>query len=137
MSRYVNLQAHLRLPGLGAGQGWGQNIFVGEAGRTCIVYPEGERPLNSNIAWGSGGTSLAVQWLGLHAPFARGPASIPGQGTRSHMLQLRVHMPQLKIPHATTKIPRAVTKTRCSQVNDKINKYSKQKQKNMASGEEQ
>ena len=34
---------------------------------------------------------------------SRGPGSIPGQGTRSHMLELRVHMPQLKIPHATWK----------------------------------
>ena len=33
--------------------------------------------------------SLAVQWLKLHAPNAGGPGSIPGQGTRSHMLQLR------------------------------------------------
>ena len=29
-----------------------------------------------------------VQWLRLHAPSARGPGSIPGQGTRPHMLQL-------------------------------------------------
>ena len=33
----------------------------------------------------------------------QGPSLIPGQGTRSHMLQLRVHMPQLKILQATTK----------------------------------
>ena len=26
-----------------------------------------------------------VQWLRLHAPNARGPGFIPGQGTRSHM----------------------------------------------------
>ncbi|TEA33833.1 hypothetical protein DBR06_SOUSAS19410004, partial [Sousa chinensis] len=31
--------------------------------------------------------------LRLHAPSAGGPGSIPAQGTRSHM-------PQLKIPHA-------------------------------------
>ena len=49
------------------------------------------------------GTSLVVQRLGLHVPNAEGPSSIPGQGTRSHMLQLRVHMPQLKILDATTK----------------------------------
>ena len=42
------------------------------------------------------GTSLVVQWLKLHAPSAGGLGSIPGQGTRSHMLQLRVLMPQLK-----------------------------------------
>ena len=35
--------------------------------------------------------SLVVQWLRLHAANAGGLGSIPGQGTRSHMLQLRVH----------------------------------------------
>ena len=44
------------------------------------------------------GTSLGVQWLRLHSPNARVPGSIPGQGTRPHMPQLRVHMPQLKVP---------------------------------------
>ena len=39
--------------------------------------------------------SLVVQWLGLHAPNEGGPGSISGQGTRSHM-------PQLKILLATT-----------------------------------
>ena len=37
----------------------------------------------------STGTSLLAQWLRLWAPNAGGPGSIPGQGTRSHMLQLR------------------------------------------------
>ena len=41
-------------------------------------------------------TPLVIQWLRLHAPKARDPGSIPGQGTRSHMSQL-------KIPCATTK----------------------------------
>ena len=36
-----------------------------------------------------------VQWLRFHAPDTGGPGSIPGQGTRSHMLQL-------KIPDAAT-----------------------------------
>ena len=36
--------------------------------------------------------SLVVPWLRLCAPNARGLHSIPGQGTRSHMLQLRVNM---------------------------------------------
>ena len=35
------------------------------------------------------GTSLVVQWLSHRAPKAGGPGSIRGQGTRSHMLQLR------------------------------------------------
>ena len=34
-------------------------------------------------------TSLVVQWLRLWAPNAEGPGFIPGQETRSHMLQLR------------------------------------------------
>ena len=32
----------------------------------------------------------------------RGPVSIPGQGARAHVLQLRVCMPQRKILHAAT-----------------------------------
>ena len=42
------------------------------------------------------GTSLVVQWLRLHAPNAGGQGSIPGQGTRAHMPQLRVLEPQFK-----------------------------------------
>ena len=44
-----------------------------------------------------------VQWLRLGTPNAGGLGSIPGQGTRSHMPQLRVHKPQPKVLHATTK----------------------------------
>ena len=60
------------------------------------------RKLKIELPYDSG-TSLVVQWLGLCAPNAGVPGLIPGQGTRSHMPQLRVHMPQLKIPHAATK----------------------------------
>ena len=38
----------------------------------------------------STGASLVVQWPRSCIPNARGPGSIPGQGTRSHMLQLRL-----------------------------------------------
>ena len=48
-----------------------------------------------------------VQWLRLHALNAEGPGLIPGQGTRSHVLELNVLQ--------------ASTKTWCSQ----INKYCK------------
>ena len=41
------------------------------------------------------GTSLEVQWLRLQAPNAGSPRLIPGQGTRSHVPQLRVHMLRL------------------------------------------
>ena len=42
------------------------------------------------------GTSLMVEWVRLWAPNAGGLGSIPGQGTR-------FRMQQLKIPNATTK----------------------------------
>ena len=35
------------------------------------------------------GTSLVVQWLRLCTPNAGSPGSIPGQGTGSHVPQLR------------------------------------------------
>ena len=46
-----------------------------------------------------------VQWLSLCTPSAGDTGLIPGQGTKFHMLQLRVHMLQLKILHAATKNP--------------------------------
>ena len=49
------------------------------------------------------GISLVVQWLRLCIPNAGSLGSIPGQGTRSHMLQL--------------KIPYAAMKTQCNQIN--------------------
>ena len=57
----------------------------------------------------SPGTSLVVQWLRLHTPNAGGQGSIPGQGTRSHMSQL-------KILHAATNIW-------WSQMNKQIRKF--------------
>ena len=44
-----------------------------------------------------------IQWLRLHTPNAGGRDSIPGQGTRYHMLQLKIF--------------HAATKTQCSQIN--------------------
>ena len=40
-------------------------------------------------------TSLVVQWLRLHIPNAGGLGLIPGQGSRSHMLQLRIQNPKM------------------------------------------
>ena len=51
------------------------------------------------------GTSLVVQWLRLCTPRVEGPGSIPGQGTRSYMLQLRVRMPQLRTSGVMKKRP--------------------------------
>ena len=39
-----------------------------------------------------------IQWVRLYSPSARTLSSIPGQGTRPHIPQLRVCMPQLEIP---------------------------------------
>ena len=47
---------------------------------------------------------LVVQLLRLHIPYAEGLGLIPGQGTRFHMLQLRVSMQQLKIPNVAKRI---------------------------------
>ena len=44
--------------------------------------------------------SLVVQWLRLGAPNSGDLGSVPGQGTRSHMPQLRVPMLQLKLGEA-------------------------------------
>ena len=41
--------------------------------------------------------SLVAQWLGRRTPNTGGPGSVPGQGTRSHMSQLRVCTPQLRV----------------------------------------
>ena len=57
-----------------------------------------------------------VQWLRLHAPITGGQGSIPGQGTKSHMRQLRVRILQLKIPHVANM-------AWCSQIKNKQNKY--------------
>ena len=51
-----------------------------------------------------------AQWLGCCTLNVGGPGSIPGQGTRGHMLQLRVRVPQLRNSPVATK-------TQCSQIN--------------------
>ena len=50
-----------------------------------------------------GKTSLVAQWLRLCAPNAGGLGSIPGQGVRFHVPQLRIRKPQLKDPTGCTK----------------------------------
>ena len=63
------------------------------------------------------GTSLVAQRLRLPAPNSGGPNSIPGQGTRSHMQELRVGMPQLKLLHESVSpsvMPNSLPPTVCS-----------------------
>ena len=46
---------------------------------------------------------LVVQWLRLHAPNAVSPGWIPGQGTRSHMPQLKILCEATKTQHSQIK----------------------------------
>ena len=48
------------------------------------------------------GIFLVVQWLRLQAPNVGGPGLIPGQGTRSHTLQLKILHAVTKIQHSQT-----------------------------------
>ena len=84
----------------------------------CMHYPYilslGENTLldsfpgpNLRLKTPNDATSLAAQWLRLCAPSA---GSIPGQGTKSHVQQLRARVQQLKTPHVAMKIPCAATK---------------------------
>ena len=61
-------------------------------------------------------TSLGVPWLRLHIPNAGGLGSIPGRGTRFHMLQLRVNMLQLRVNMLQLKILQAASKIQRSQI---------------------
>ena len=67
-------------------------------------------------------TSLMAQWGRLQAPNAEVLGLSLGEGTRSHMLQLKIHMTQLKTPHAETKIW-------CSQINKYFKKGKKKKER--------
>ena len=69
--------------------------------------------LSGHIFKSTAGTSLMVQWLRLQAPNAGGLGSIPGQGTRSHMLQRKIPRVQQRQLEISTKISTA-TKTRCN-----------------------
>ena len=61
-----------------------------------------ELPVEENKENYFRGTSLEVHWLRLCAPSARGLGSVPGQGTKSCMLQLR--------------FPHAIGESLCSQI---------------------
>ena len=66
------------------------------------------------------GTFLMVRWLRLCAPNARGVGLIPGQRTRSRMLQL-------KILHAATKTLSSQIKNECKNNTDKTKSLSQLK----------
>ena len=48
------------------------------------------------------GAFLVVQWLRLHAPNAGDLGYIPGQGTRSHVLQLKILHAKTETQHSQT-----------------------------------
>ena len=70
--------------------------LVGNCKHTSAVRVEHAQ--EGSRAW----TSLVVQWLRFHTPNAVVCALVSDQGTRSHVLQLRVCIPELKILHAAT-----------------------------------
>ena len=83
-----------------------------------------------------GGTSLVVQWLPHCTPNAGDPGSIPGQGTRSHMLTTKSsHVLQLKdkkkkkdlVQIKKQKIPHTLVKTQFSRINRLIIFLNKEK----------
>ena len=61
--------------------------------RSCMAKKQTnkKKPNKTNKQKLSWETSLAVQWLRLCAPNAGGQGATPGQGTISHMPQLRPH----------------------------------------------
>ena len=67
--------------------------------RQCILAPLSHKPWEKLYQESpTSRTSLVAQWLRIHVPSAGGLSSIPGQGTRSHILQL-------KLLHAANKDP--------------------------------
>ena len=77
-----------------AGQGpWTEHLnFILGAAENCVSLSKSCASLvsvSSSIKQGGCKTSLVVQWLRLHAPKAGGLGWIPGQETRSHMMQRR------------------------------------------------
>ena len=77
------------------GWGWQMSLFKGgwstgnetrSNREECTVFFS----RSGRKIWWMYGTFLVVQWLRLHAPTPGGPGLIPGQGARSHRLQLSV-----------------------------------------------
>ena len=60
-----------------------------------------ERGREGQIEEVTSGTFLVAQGLRLCAPNAGGPGSIPGQGTRSHMSQLKILCAVMKTEDST------------------------------------
>ena len=82
----------------------GAGRSTGEGNGNPLQYPCLENSMDRRVWWATVhevaknwtdyhfSLSLVVQWLRLYIPSVGGPGSIPDQGTRSHLLQL-------KIPH--------------------------------------
>ena len=78
------------------GESWGRRSLVG-----CRLWGRTESDTTEVTA--AAAAALVVQRLRLCTPNAGGPSSIPGQESRSYMLQQRVRMLQLKILSAARK----------------------------------
>ena len=51
-------------------------------------FHESHHSKNKPLAKIEKADSVVIQWLRLHAPIARGPGLMSGQGTRPHIAQL-------------------------------------------------
>ena len=71
-------------------------LIIRDANKNYNEVPPHKRAI---IKKSTNNRASLVQRLRLCAPNAGGSDSIPVQGTRSHMLQLKICMPQLR-PHA-------------------------------------
>ena len=67
-------------------------VVNSSAGVHLPISGNANRRLVVNVQPGAHLSPTSVQWPSLWAPSAGGPGSIPGQGTRSHMPQLRSGM---------------------------------------------
>ena len=78
--------------------------FIARPTNSSLLKGYTPRPRTVHTAiWTAGiktyteGASLVVQWLRLHASNDGGPSLIPGQGTRSYMLQLKIQLATTKM----------------------------------------
>ena len=77
-----------------------KTIYKHSRGNVCTDYTA----VSKGMKWGMfGKPSLVVQWLRLHHPNAGGPGSIPGQGTTSHIPQLKILPGATKTQHSQIK----------------------------------
>ena len=111
-------------------------IFITELHLICLIWTKKWPQLNKvwKFMWFKPGglrTSLVVQWQRLHAPRTGDPGSIPGQGTRSPVLQRsRMHQRRSEIQCTTTETEHSQINRKKPQTTGGQNDLGKYKEKN-------